>query len=149
MTEGPARCPSCEQRGAPVDRITLKALLNADGLRRGIPAHPRYCGNADCPIVYFDPDGDVTFTEDELTVRVHAKHPNDPAMPVCYCFGVSAGAMSGEGARELRESVAREVQAQHCACEVKNPKGGCCLGDLVRLERGREGEAIESCCPVS
>ncbi|HKR64650.1 MAG TPA: (2Fe-2S)-binding protein [Thermoanaerobaculia bacterium] len=146
MTERPTHCPSCAQAGAPVDRITLKALLTADGLRRGIPAQPRFCGNADCPIVYFDVDGDVTFTEADLTVRVYAKHPNDADAPVCYCFGVNAGAMTGEGARELRESIAREVQAQHCACEVKNPKGGCCLGDLVRLERGRETEVTASCC---
>ena len=147
MTERSTHCPSCTQAGVAVDRITLKALLTADGLRRGIPAQPRYCGNAACPIVYFDVDGDVTFTEADLTVRVYAKHPNDAETPVCYCFGVSVGAMAnGAGARELRESVAREVQAQHCACEVKNPKGGCCLGDLVRLERGREMEVSASCC---
>ena len=146
MTERPTHCPSCTQAGAPVDRITLKALLTADGLRLGIPAQPRFCGTADCPIVYFDVDGGAKFTEADLAVRVYAKHANDASTPVCYCFGVNAGAMSGEGARELRESVAREVQAQHCACEVKNPKGGCCLGDLVRLERGRETEVPASCC---
>jgi hypothetical protein len=149
VTERPTHCPSCGEGGAAVDRITLKALLNADGLRRGVPAQPRYCGHADCPIVYFDVDGDVTFTEADLTVRVYAKHPNDAEMPVCYCFGVSVGAMANGRARELRESIAAEVKAQHCACEVKNPKGGCCLGDLVRLERGVEAEATTSCCTVS
>lgn len=149
MTERPTHCPSCGESGAPVDRITLKALLNADGLRRGVPAQPRFCGNADCPIVYFDVDGDVTFTEADLTVRVYAKHPNDAEMPVCYCFGVTVGAMANGRARELRESIAAEVKAQHCACEVKNPKGGCCLGDLVRLERGADAEATTSCCTVS
>ena len=147
MTERPTDCPSCEQSGAPVERITLKALLTADGLRRGIPAQPRFCSNVECPIVYFDVDGDVTFTEAHLTVRVYAKHPTDADTPVCYCFAVSVGAMANsERAHELRETIAREVQAQHCACEVKNPKGGCCLGDLVRLERGRETEVTASCC---
>lgn len=146
MIERPTHCPSCTQPGAPVDRITLKALLTGDGLRRGIPAQPRFCGTADCPIVYFDVDGGATFTEADLSVRVFAKHPNDANMPVCYCFNVNVGAMISEGARELRESVAHEVHAQHCACEVKNPKGGCCLGDLVRLERGRATEVAASCC---
>ena len=145
MTDLATLCPSCARPGLAVDRITLKALLNADGLRRGVPAQPRYCGNKDCPTVYFE--GDVIFTESELTVPVYAKHPNDPAMPVCYCFGVVAGAISnGERARELRESIAREVRAKHCACEVKNPKGGCCLGDLARLERGPHSEPAASCC---
>ena len=146
MIERPTHCPSCTQPGMPVDRITLKALLTGDGLRRGIPAQPRFCGTADCPIVYFDVDGGATFTEADLSVRVFAKHPNDANTPVCYCFSVNVGAMISEGARELRESVAHEVQAQHCACEVKNPKGGCCLGDLVRLERGRATEVAASCC---
>jgi hypothetical protein len=143
-------CPSCLQAGAPVGRITLEALLTADGLRRRVPAQPRYCANADCPIVYFDVDGDVTFVEADLRVRIYAKHPHDADTPVCYCFGVTVGAMANaERARALRESVAREVHAQRCACEVKNPKGGCCLGDLVRLERGRESETAASCCAVS
>ena len=149
MTERSARCPACAQTGAPVDRITLKALLTPDGLRRGIPAQPRSCVTVECPIVYFDVDGDVTFTEDDVTVPVYAKHPDDASTPVCYCFGVNVGAMCGEGARELREWVAREVQAQHCACEVKNPKGGCCLGDLVRLERAQETSTPAACCVAS
>lgn len=146
MTVRPTHCPSCSQSGTPVDRITLKALLNPDALRRGLPAQPRYCGNVDCTSVYFDAEDGVTFTESDLTVRVYGKHPDDADTTVCYCFGVSVGAMRDEGARELREAVAREVLAQHCACEVKNPKGGCCLGDLVRLERGRAAETQPSCC---
>jgi hypothetical protein len=149
MTEHAMHCPSCGQSGAPVDRITLKALLNAEGLRRGVPAQPRYCGNAECAIVYFDIDDDVSFREPDVAVPVYAKHPNDAEMPVCYCFGVTVGAMTNGRARQLRESIAAEVKAQHCACEVKNPKGGCCLGDLVRLERGAEAEATTSCCTVS
>lgn len=151
MTERATQCPSCSEAGASVDRITLKALLTADGLRRGVPAQPRYCVSADCPVVYFDVDGDVTFTEADLIVPVYAKHPNDASVPVCYCFGVNVGAMRDEQrAHDLREMVAREVKAQHCACEVKNPKGGCCLGDLVRIERGAaESTAASSCCATT
>jgi hypothetical protein len=42
MTEQAPQCPACAQVGAAVDRITLKALLTPDGLRRGVPAQPRY-----------------------------------------------------------------------------------------------------------
>lgn len=112
MTEPSTQCPSCTRTGAPVGRTTLEALLAPGGLRRGVPAQPRYWATAECPIVYFDAGGDVR-------------------------------------ARELRESVAREVQARRCACEVKNPAGGCCLGDLVRLERGGASEAPAPSCAVS
>jgi hypothetical protein len=144
VSELATHCPKCEQAGAGVDRITLKALLTPDGLRRGVPKHPHYCATRDCPVVYFDREDDVTFTEAVLTARVYAKHPDDATVPACYCFAVSVGAMSNAArSRELREMVAREVQAGHCACEVKNPKGACCLGDLVRIARS------ESCCAVS
>ena len=144
-------CPQCGTQGASVDRITLKALLTPDGLRRGIPAEPRFCATEDCPIVYFDVDGDATFTEAELSVRVFAKHPGDLRMLVCYCFGIDVATMQdATTARASRQSVAHEVEVGHCACEVKNPKGACCLGDLVRIERGQQQVApASSCCTAS
>jgi hypothetical protein len=149
MSERSAPCPKCGQDAASVERITLKALLTSDGLRRGIPAQPRFCATAGCQIVYFD--GDVTFTESELIVPVFPKHADDPETLVCYCFAVDIATMRDPSkARETRESIAREVQAGHCACEVKNPKGGCCLGDLLRFERGQHREVtVSSCCTVS
>ena len=149
MSQRARPCPRCGKDGASVDRITLKALLTADGLRRGIPAQPRFCAAGNCPIVYFDRD--VTFTEADLIVPVFAKHADDPETLVCYCFKVNVATMrDASKASPTRESIARDVQAGHCACEVKNPKGGCCLGDLVRLERGHHLEVpASSCCTVS
>jgi hypothetical protein len=150
VTERASQCPQCGQAGAAVDRITLKALLTPDGLRRGIPAQPRYCATVHCPIVYFDAAGEFSVTEAELVVRVYAKHPDDADVPVCYCFGVNAGFLCDtDRAREAREMIANEVQAGHCACEVKNPKGACCLGDFVRVERAiDQTETSASCCAV-
>jgi len=37
-----------------------------------------------------------------------------------------------------------EVEAGRCACEVKNPSGKCCLGDVTRTSKDRlvqEGES--------
>lgn len=151
MTESWTVCPRCGQTSIGVERLTLKALLAPDGLRRGVPAAPRFCATAECPIVYFDTAADVTFTEADLIVRVYAKHPADDDVSVCYCFEVTRGAMR-TGATATREMVAREVQAGHCACEVKNPKGGCCLGDLVRIERavmhGDEHPAADVALPA-
>jgi hypothetical protein len=151
VTERSTRCPKCQQVGAAVDRITLKALLTPDGLRRGVPKQPHYCATRECAVVYFDRHENVTFAETELIVPVYAKHPDDAAMPACYCFAVSVGAMCDTaGARDLREMVAREVQAGRCACEVKNPKGACCLGDLVRIEHAQATSTTEaSCCAGS
>lgn len=132
-------CPSCSAVGARVDVITLKALLTSDGLRRGVPDAPRFCATATCPVVYFDNAAGVTFSESELTLRVHAKHAADAGVPVCYCFGYTPGMIEQEIVRNSMSSargmITAEVQAGHCACEVRNPKGSCCLGDVARVER--------------
>lgn len=137
--DGPAEaCPSCEVKGARVDAITLGALLTGDGLRRGVPGAPRFCATADCPVVYFDNGVPVRFEEELLAVRVHAKHSADEDVPVCYCFGYTPRtirlALDTAGRSGASEDVTREVKAGRCACEVKNPKGSCCLGDVARVE---------------
>ncbi len=132
-------CPRCGSRGVAVDRITLKALLAGDALRRGIPPDPRFCATPECPTVYFDAGTGATFTESDLIEPVHAKHPDDPDVPVCYCFDVTPGAIAEEirrsGTSSASREIAAEVKAGHCACEVRNPKGSCCLGDVARVEK--------------
>lgn len=132
-------CGTCGSRGLLVDPITLKALFTADALRRGVPAHPRFCPAEECVVVYFDHKASLVFTEEDLTVRVHAKHRHDDDVPVCYCFEHSPGTVRREielrGSSTASKTITAEVKAGHCACEVKNPKGTCCLGDVAQTER--------------
>ncbi|MHB0969801.1 MAG: putative iron-sulfur cluster-binding metallochaperone [Thermoanaerobaculia bacterium] len=131
-------CERCGRQGQPVDPITLKALLTPDALRRGVPASPRFCRTEDCPVVYFDNAASRTFSEEDLIVPVHAKHPHDEDVPVCCCFAHSPGTIRREierkGSSTASEIIAAEVKAGHCACEVRNPKGNCCLGDVAKAE---------------
>ena len=132
-------CAACGAKGIAVEPITLKALLTPDGLRRGVPSSPRYCANAQCEVVYFDSGAAVVFRETDLIVPVHAKHPDNDAIPVCYCFGYTEKSIHDQieqtGASTATGSITAEVKAGRCACEVKNPKGSCCLGDVARVER--------------
>lgn len=132
-------CPICGNKGLSLDPITLKALLTADGLRRGVPPSPRFCSTPSCSIVYFDNAVPVRFAESDVTVVVHAKHPEDEDVPVCYCFGDTLGtirdAKMRTGASSTSKTVSAEVKAGHCACEVRNPKGVCCLGDIAKTEK--------------
>jgi hypothetical protein len=134
-------CAECGEKGTTVDPITLKALLAAEGLRRGVPPHPRFCAGANCPVVYFDRG--VVFREADLVVRVHAKHPDDDDVPICYCFRITPATLERQiaigGRSTARDEIAALVRAGRCACEVKNPKGTCCLGDLARAEQQRSG----------
>ncbi|GAC1430445.1 MAG: copper chaperone Copz family protein [Thermoanaerobaculia bacterium] len=132
-------CRLCGNRGVTVDRITLKALLTPAALRTGVPPKPHICSTAGCSVVYFDSEAGVKFTEQDLIVPVHAKHADDPDVLVCYCFDMTPRSVAARIDRDGRISasadIAAEVKAGHCACEVRNPKGSCCLGDVIRIEK--------------
>jgi hypothetical protein len=122
-----------------VDAITLKALLVSEALRRGVPPAPRFCATPECSTVYFDSAAGVTFSEADVSVPVYAKRPGAPDVPVCYCFGITRRTVRAEANREGAEPASRRIQADvnagHCACEVRNPKGTCCLGDVFAEEK--------------
>jgi hypothetical protein len=73
-------------------------------------------------------------------VRVGAKETADP-IPVCYCFGLTRKDIENEIAETGRSTVADRISAEvkkgTCACEVKNPSGKCCLGEVTQTARDR------------
>lgn len=141
--EGPPQvaeglCGSCGSKGVQVPLTAVKALLQPGALRAGVPRAPRFCASPQCPVVYFDEVSDRRVEESELTVLVYAKHARDRSAPICYCFGFTVGDVLDAmktGAPAISSIVRTEVEAGHCACEVKNPKGTCCLGDIAFAER--------------
>ena len=137
-----AECPSCGETGTRIDPVTLEALLSSESLGRGLPESPRFCANAACQVVYFDNEAKIVFDERDLTIPVFAKHPGDENVPVCYCFGHTMRSIregqARDGFRSVSTAITAEIRAGRCACEVKNPKGSCCLGDVVRVERALE-----------
>lgn len=117
-----------------VGLITLKALLTADALRRLDGKAYRFCPGRDCDVVYFDRAANSVFRRSDIRVRVGQKETEDP-IPLCYCFDVSVAELrrqiAADGNTNLPASVAAEVKAGRCACEVRNPQGSCCLGALA------------------
>ncbi|MBI4278991.1 MAG: hypothetical protein HY660_11085 [Armatimonadetes bacterium] len=60
-------------------------------------------------------------------------------MLVCYCFGFTARDII-EDSQQHGESwifgeITAKVKAGLCACEIKNPSGRCCLGDVQKTMR--------------
>lgn len=128
-------CPECGSRSTQVDILTVKSLVRH--LPFGMaPAQYYFCGAAACDVVYFPSNPEApTFRRDDLPVRVGLKENHDP-IPVCYCFGVTRSDIADEvrqtGKSAVAEQIKAEVKAGNCACEVKNPSGKCCLGDVIR-----------------
>jgi hypothetical protein len=95
-----------------------------------------FCEAPGCDAVYFPLDTQAPlFRRGDLMVRVGAKEMTDP-VPVCYCFGFTRKDIHDEivktGHSTVAERITAEVRAGNCACEVKNPSGNCCLGDVTR-----------------
>ena len=133
-------CPVNGARSKQVNTLTVKSLLRQ--LPLGMPDTQYYfCEAQDCDVVYFALDSQApVFRCADLLVRVGAKATADP-IPICYCFGFSKKDIEDEirstGKSTVAERITEEVEADRCACEVKNPSGKCCLGDVTRAARDR------------
>jgi len=126
-------CPVSDTRSKQVDTLTVKALVRRlpFGL---VPAQYYFCEAPDCDVVYFPARSEArTFYRADLLVPV--KEISE-SIPVCYCFGVTRQDIREEiqrtGNSTVTERIKAEVKAGHCACEVKNPSGKCCLGNVTR-----------------
>ena len=138
-----APCPMNGQVGKRVESLTLKALL-AIPLTQLSPKEYRFCQATDCPTVYYSADGGQCFAEADLRERVYQKHPADDDILVCYCFQHTVGGIRDEvartGASTIVERVVAGIQAGQCACDIRNPQGECCLGNVRRVVQQVEAE---------
>ena len=125
-------CPDCGERGRNVDRITLKALLRPDALMRLMAGAYLFCPTATCEVVYFAPSS--IFRRQDVVVPVFQKEPAGERT-VCYCFAITESDLRREidqtAMSTAAERITALVKADRCACEVKNPQGTCCLGNVT------------------
>lgn len=133
-------CTRCQTKGLPVEELTVKALLTEPALRRFEPGAYRFCPEASCAVVYFSEAG-FAFTKDDMRVPIWQKEPPGRRM-ICYCFDESEAAIAVElrktGHSQAVERIRAHIAAQRCACEIRNPRGACCLGDVIAaVERAR------------
>lgn len=144
-------CPECERVGRSVERITLKALLRPESLMRVADAPYRFCATPTCSLVYFAPES--TFRREDLLVPVFQKEP-EGERTVCYCFAITESDLRREivetGTSTAADRVTALVKADRCACEVRNPQGTCCLGNVLAVVKAagvRAREAEQSLAP--
>ena len=125
-------CPASGTQGKPVELQTVKALLTEAALRRVAVSSHHFCPEPACDVVYFDETGH-TYTRADVRVRVWQKEPFGERT-ICYCFGENETDIRRElettGGSDAVERVRRHIEAGRCACELRNPRGVCCLGDI-------------------
>lgn len=131
----PVRCRQCGQAGKPVQGKTVKSLL-AISLRATREAEYRFCSTPDCRVVYFEVGSAQVFGAAQLRERVYQKEPQAADVKICYCFDYRAGEVRGATpARRLAiiADIEAGIQSGQCACDLRNPQGSCCLGNVRRL----------------
>lgn len=125
-------CPDCRQPGRPVSTVTLKHMVRPEFLEVVNKPGFLFCRTRDCPIVYFNSDGEA-LRKPDLRVRVGLKETADP-VAVCYCFGFTERMLLEEiqatGHTSIPQRIAAEMKVDRCACEVRNPQGSCCFGNV-------------------
>jgi hypothetical protein len=137
-------CPGGGTHGKPVDLNTVKALLTERALQR-INASPHcFCPDPACDVVYFDATNQV-FNVSDIRVPVWQKQPPGARM-VCYCFGENEADIRREvaeaGTSKAVERVRAHIAAGRCACDLRNPSGACCLGDVIAAVKRVQHEQL-------
>ncbi len=133
---GGSSCPANGFEGKPVDWTTVAALAKGR-----VPSKQefRLCRDAECEIVYYGSEGTL-LSASELHVQPSFKSGSGGL--VCYCFLHAEADIErqlGEtGRTDVLESITSEVKAGNCACEVRNPSGKCCLGEVQAAIRRLE-----------
>lgn len=130
---GGSPCPGCGGKGKPVKTVTLQSLLKPDAIPRISEHAYRYCGNPECPIVYYADHG-PTFNTENMSVRVGVKEKTPPRH-VCYCFDHTIEDIEQEVRQTGRSTVLDDIKTRMkvaCWCETKSPMGSCCLSTVAR-----------------
>jgi len=133
-------CPCCGQPGQPVALQTLKHQVKPEHLQAVETGSFNFCRTATCDVVYFSGNG-VALTKADVRQRVGLKETEDP-VPICYCFGftekVAVDEIRATGKCTIPQRITAEVKAGNCACEIRNPQGSCCLGNVnAAVKRAR------------
>ncbi|WP_097160567.1 putative iron-sulfur cluster-binding metallochaperone [Bacillus oleivorans] len=123
-------CPSCKNKPKNVKLITLKSLLVPASLETLNAKETYYfCSTPDCEVVYFD-TSHKKYLVSEIKVPVHQKDEN---APICYCFDWTNEKINNYLQKGLTpvDAIRENMKENRCGCEVNNPQGSCCLGNVT------------------
>jgi hypothetical protein len=136
-------CPECGKSGKPVEGQTVKSLLSVS-LREIKELQYLFCRTQSCPVVYFSSDSEQVITVEEVREQVYQKEPEAAEVFVCYCFRHTIGELRTaphEGRLAIVENINAGINAEQCACDLRNPQGSCCLGNVNRMIKQLEKQA--------
>ena len=144
-TGEPLPCLKCSHNSKAVSRRTVLFMVKPEFLEEALKGTYRFCQARECAIVYFQEQGTRVFTVDDLRTTVGVKASTDP-IPLCYCFGFDESHLREEiaqiGTTTIPERISYLIREGLCACDVRNPSGNCCLGEVNRTAKRLKLEAV-------
>ncbi|KOS62263.1 (2Fe-2S)-binding protein [Lysinibacillus agricola] len=125
--------------GAKFELITIKSMMKPSvlGSINAMENH-YFCATKDCHVIYFD-SCNKEYLLSDIKVDVHQKNDSF-STPVCYCFGWTKEKIKHYVENELTPSplqhIRENIKENRCGCEVNNPQGSCCLGNVTKYIKG-------------
>jgi hypothetical protein len=113
----------------------VEALIRPEH-KHSLASLPYYfCDSPSCDVVYVSASTEHLITKNQLRVRVGIKENEDP-IPLCYCFDFDRKAIWDDirfkGRTDIPKVITQRIKAGECRCQITNPSGNCCLGDIYR-----------------
>lgn len=136
-------CPECGKVGKPVQGQTIKAIMSVS-LRQVQEVQYLFCRTQTCPVVYFSAAGAQAFTIQDVREGIYQKAPEADDVLICYCFRHTVGQLRNASAQDrvaIVDNINTGINAGQCACDLRNPQGSCCLGNVNRRIKQLEQEA--------
>lgn len=126
-------CPTCTKMGVPVTTLLLKHQVKPEHLNVVEDEAFNFCRTSTCEVVYFNGGGGL-LRQGDVRQQIGLKTTKG-SIPLCYCFGFTEQMVRDEvsetGKSAIPKRIAAEIKAGNCACEIRNPQGSCCLGNVT------------------
>lgn len=130
-----SQCPHCMLVGRTIEIQTVRALVTVS-LRNLEPNGYRFCATPDCPIVYYHGATGSVINSGQIREMVYQKASTDDQALVCYCFQHTLGVLRLANAAQqalILKDIRTGIQEGQCACDLRNPQGRCCLGNVQHI----------------
>ena len=130
--KGKVACPLCHTLSKGVLGKTVEYLLTNEA-KEALSCFDGFyfCKTPSCEAIYFREK--TIIRQKEISIVVGHKEGAKPAT-VCYCFDWTKEKIQTEiektGKSSALEDIKEKMKSIGCSCEILNPSGGCCLGDV-------------------
>jgi hypothetical protein len=131
----PRARPVCPLSGATGRHVPWRTVAALTAVPPAVEQEFWLCPDPECDVVYFGAEGRLVMLS-ELRVRPGMKNGGEL---LCYCLQFRKQDLQAEdptAPARIPQQIEALVKAGECSCEVRNPSGRCCLGEVRKFVRG-------------